>query len=101
MTASYESYHEILEHSQPECYSTPASAASTASTSAPISLPSVPVPAPGEAFSQPAVLLWQRRGFLLTPFWKSTTPADFGEETTIVPFGHPPFSPMMMFFSNL
>ena len=81
-------------------YSTPASAASSASTSTPMSLPSVPALAPGETLLQPDSLAWQRRGSLATPFLNSRTPAASAEETTMVPLGQPPFSPMMRFFSN-
>jgi len=82
-------------------YCTPASAASISSTSAPMSLPSVAADTPGEALLQPGVLVWQSRGSLLTPSCRSRMPPAWGEETTIVPLGHPPLSPMMRFFSNL
>src|SRR2546425_13047843 len=83
-----------------KCYSTPAIAASTASTSAPRSLPLAAAPAPGEALAQPGPFSRQSLGFRLTPSFKSRMPAALSE-TAIVPEGQEPRSVMTRFLSNL
>src|SRR4051794_22519487 len=80
-------------------YSTPAMAASRASTSAPRSLPSVAAPAPGEILAHPALLSRHNRGLRLTPSFNSRMAAELSEGE-IVPEGQP-LPPITRFFSNL
>src|SRR6266404_2344337 len=92
--------HAALRRSLQKCYSTPAIAASTASTSAPRSLPLAAAPAPGEALAQPGPFSRQSLGSRLTPSFKSRMPAALSE-TAIVPEGQEPWSEIIKFFSNL